>query len=250
MVRLGANRTVVARRVGVLPGPLRERGRPCRPRESGCSPRRGPIKLQGMLETRPSLLQRVRDQSDAEGWREFVTLYEPLLLKYVQSRGVPETDARDIVQDIFLSLLRSLPSFQLDRQRGRFRTWLWQVTMNAIADHARRRRSQRRAQDEWRQRHDPPLFTRDQPDPEWERALQRRVLEYVLPQVQVLTQPKTWQCFEQHVLRGRTSAEIGAEVGLTANAVIVNAARVLKKVRQLCADYLEEMADEDSPLPQ
>jgi hypothetical protein len=42
------------------------------------------------------------------------------------------------------------------------------------------------------------------------------------------------------VLEGRPSAEVGAELGLSANSVNVNASRVLAKVREMCAYYKEE----------
>src|SRR5205085_11077858 len=60
----------------------------------------------------------------------------------------------------------------------------------------------------------------------WKDAHRQRVVEYVLPQVQTKTQAKTWTCFEQHVLHGRPCAEVAVEVGISANAVCVNAARV------------------------
>src|SRR5262245_60942245 len=105
-----------------------------------------------MSDTRSSLLFRVRDPRDADSWREFVSLYEPLLLKYVRSRGLGEADARDVAQEVFARLLHALPGFQWDRSRGGFRSWLWRVTMNAVADWARRQRRQERAEEEWRRR--------------------------------------------------------------------------------------------------
>ena len=89
-----------------------------------------------MGENDSSLIRRVRDPSDAESWREFVALYEPLLLRYVRSHGLTEQDARDVEQEIFVSLICHLPEFELDPSRGQFRTWLWQVTRNTVADWA------------------------------------------------------------------------------------------------------------------
>jgi RNA polymerase sigma-70 factor (ECF subfamily) len=197
------------------------------------------------METRSSLIRRVRDPADAASWGEFVALYEPLLLGYVRSRGLQEHDARDVVQDIFTRLYRALPTFELDRQRGRFRTWLWQVTMSAIADWARQRRRQTEAEDEWRQRADDLDAAKNQePDDEWIKEYQQRVLGFVLERVCEQAQPRTWTCFEQHILLGRPSAEVAAELGMTANAVYVNASRMLARVREQCADYMEELGDE------
>ncbi|MFO0867034.1 MAG: sigma-70 family RNA polymerase sigma factor [Gemmataceae bacterium] len=201
-----------------------------------------------MLETNTSLIRRVRNAQDARSWAEFVSLYEPLLIGYVKSRGLPESDSRDVVQEIFITLLRAVPNFDLDHRKGRFRTWLWQVTMTGIADHFRRRKPQERAKDAWveRARQSGNVAPPDEADPQWETAHRKRVLEFVLPKAKAQTQPKTWHCFEQRILQGRPGPDIAKELGITANAVCVNAARVLEKVRALCAEVDEEFDDADS----
>jgi DNA-directed RNA polymerase specialized sigma24 family protein len=78
-------------------------------------------------QTRSTLLARARDPADAEAWGEFVVLYEPLLTSYLRHRGLGAEDQRDVVQEVFARLVKSLPNLELDRRRGRFRTWLWQV---------------------------------------------------------------------------------------------------------------------------
>jgi RNA polymerase sigma-70 factor (ECF subfamily) len=203
-----------------------------------------------MTETRSSLLRRLRDPADQGGWEEFIALYQPLLLAYVRGKGLQEHDARDVVQEIFAKLYRALPDFELDRARGRFRTWLWQVTSNAIADWARARKRQAREEDAFRERlaAQPPEVGAE-PDAEWSDSYRKRVLEVVLARVRARSQPNTWACFEQHVLRGRPSAEVAAELALTANAVKVNASRVLAQVREQCAEYMEDLAELSGAMP-
>ncbi len=198
-----------------------------------------------MDETRSSLLQRLRNPADRESWTEFAAIYEPVLHAYIGKKGLQESDARDVVQEVLVKLHRVLPDFTLDRERGRFRTWLWQVTSNAIADWARARKRHAREEDAWRDR------LADQatgPEPvDWSVSYRKRVLEVVLEKVQGQTQPRTWSCFEQHVLRARPSADVAAELELTANAVKVNASRVLTRVREQCAEYMEDLADLSCP---
>lgn len=197
-----------------------------------------------MMPTSTSLIRRVRDPRDAESWREFVELYEPLLWSYVRSKNLSDSDTRDVVQEVFLSLLRALPTFNLDHSRGRFRTWLWQVTMNGIAEHFRKQKRHDKAKDAFQEVAPVAAPPSDQPDPDWEKAHRQRVLEFVLPKVKAKTQEKTWWCFEQHVLKNRPGTELAKEAGISANAVCVNAARVLAKVREMAAEYSE---DDDAP---
>src|SRR5436853_7229547 len=106
-----------------------------------------------MVETRVSLIQRVRDNEDADAWNEFVDVYRPLLTAYVRKRGVSEHDAADVVQEVFSRLVPALGHFEFDAQRGRFRTWLWRVTHNALADWGRRRAVRDRAEQGWADLH-------------------------------------------------------------------------------------------------
>jgi RNA polymerase sigma factor (sigma-70 family) len=201
-------------------------------------------------ETHSSLILRVRDPGDAEGWREFVALYEPLLLAYVRGRGLASDDARDVVQEVFAKLLRVLPQFDLDQSRGRFRSWLWQVACHAVADWSRRHQRRARAEGKWGQTRESMIEggKRDQ-EAEWLRLHRRRVLQCALEKVRSRALPKRWACFEQHLLLVRPSAEVAAELGITANAVDVNTSRLLAQVRSLCREYLEDLADDSASLP-
>jgi RNA polymerase sigma-70 factor (ECF subfamily) len=192
-------------------------------------------------ETRASLLVKV-SKGDSDSWSEFVSLYEPLLVSYVLNQGLPRHDANDVVQDVFIKLFRALPNFKLDRQRGRFRTWLWQVTSTTLVDWWRKSGKGEKEKEAGRER--VRGRSEAEPDPEWDHSYQQRVLDFVLEQVREQTQPKTWICFEQHVLEGRPSAEVGQELGLSANSVNVNASRVLARVREKCLYYQEELPDE------
>ena len=83
-----------------------------------------------MSETRLSLLVRVRDLGDAASWHEFDEIYRPLIFGYLRSLGLKELDAHDLTQEVFQRLMAILPTFELDRERGRFRTYLWKLTYN------------------------------------------------------------------------------------------------------------------------
>ena len=192
-------------------------------------------------KTRSSLLRRLRDPQDHAGWGEFVALYQPLLIRYVRKKGLNEHDAGDVVQGIFITLLRKLPTFELDRGKGRFRTWLWQVTHNAVVDWARANRRIRAAEDQlrndWQE-------SADKPDSDWDTELHKRVMEYALQKVRAQTQPNTWACFEQHLLKGRPGAEVATELGVPTNTVYVYSARVLARVREQCELYTEDLGHE------
>ena len=198
------------------------------------------------METSSTLLCRVRDRGDAASWREFAMLYEPLIVRYAVSRGrgLSEPDARDVAQDVFTRLLKALPTFELDHRRGRFRTYLWQVTASALADRAGRERVRADAEREWC---DCPPTPDDRAA--WDRAFRQRVLGHAVARAREVTSPKAWACFAEHVLKSRPAAEVARERGVAADAVSVHSSNVLSRVRARCAECLEELSDGPQDLP-
>ena len=97
-------------------------------------------------ETLVSLIVGVCQQ-DPERWRQFDAIYRPMLLAYLRKQGLNEFDANDVVQDIFVKLLGKIHTY--DREKCKFRTWLFSVAHNTLIDHARRLASRKKALDGW-----------------------------------------------------------------------------------------------------
>jgi RNA polymerase sigma-70 factor (ECF subfamily) len=198
------------------------------------------------METSSTLLKKVRDTGDLESWREFVNIYKPLIVSYSRRRGLSEAEAEDATQDVFVRILNALPTFELDHGRGRFRTWLWQVTFSAIVDTARREGRRAHAEKLWGEGHG---NSEPSDQGEWLTLFHRRVLEFALRKVQSESRPLTWDCFEEHVLKRRPAAEVAASLRATVNSVYLNASRVLARLREQCAQSMEELGDDPDDLP-
>jgi RNA polymerase sigma-70 factor, ECF subfamily len=194
-------------------------------------------------ETSSTLLIKVRDKGDAESWRAFVAIYEPLIISYCRKRGLADHDARDVAQEVFVRLLRALPTFELNRDRGRFRTWLWQVTVSAMVDPTRGDHRRDAAERAWREQR---IETND--DEIWRRLFQRRVLDCALRSVRARVSDRAWACFEAHLLQGRPAAHVADELGMTPSNVYATASRVLAQVRAACAQSMGDLADDPDDL--
>ena len=82
--------------------------------------------------TQPSLLLRIRDASDAESWRTFVSIYAPLIYRSCRRRGLQDADAADVGQEVLAQVARSIREFEYQPGRGRFRDWLGAVVKNKV----------------------------------------------------------------------------------------------------------------------
>src|SRR5437667_388943 len=76
-----------------------------------------------MVPTSVSLLQKLRRPEHGEAWAEFVELYTPLMLAWARKLGLQDADATDLVQNVFVLLLRKMPEFVYDPSKS-FRGWL------------------------------------------------------------------------------------------------------------------------------
>lgn len=91
-----------------------------------------------LLPTRKSLLSRLRDCQDQDGWREFFEMYWRLVYRVARQSGLDDAAAQDVVQNTFIYLTRRMPQFRYDKARGSFKSWLRRVTRSRISVFRRR----------------------------------------------------------------------------------------------------------------
>ena len=85
-----------------------------------------------LTPTRQTLLARLRNWEDQEGWSEFFDTYWRLIYRVARNSELGDTQAQEVVQLTFIYLARKMPRFQYDRRRGSFKSWLRVVTRSRI----------------------------------------------------------------------------------------------------------------------
>jgi len=89
-----------------------------------------------MHETRHSLLLRVQ-AGQADAWTDLTDLYRPLIIGWLNRQGVPAVDLDDLSQDVLLSVVKHLPTFEHSGNRGAFRSWLRTIVCSRTTDYWR-----------------------------------------------------------------------------------------------------------------
>jgi RNA polymerase sigma-70 factor (ECF subfamily) len=186
--------------------------------------------------TSATLLERVRDPANQEAWSRFVQLYTPLMFAWAERSGLQDQDASDLVQEVFLTLLRKLHGFQYDRD-GSFRAWLLTVVRNKWHEIQRRRAPIPVSPDAFQ--------LSDLPSPELadsfgEAEHRQYLVQRALELIQEDLEPSTWRAWQQYAVAGRPVAEVAHELGITPHAVYLAKARVLRRLRQEIRGFLEE----------
>jgi RNA polymerase sigma factor (sigma-70 family) len=90
--------------------------------------------------TSGTLINRVKDLDDDEGWREFFHRYQRLVLSIARQHGLSEAEAEEVAQEVFARVARNIGLFELGARPGAFRRWLGQLTNWCALDARRKRR--------------------------------------------------------------------------------------------------------------
>ena len=90
--------------------------------------------------TSATLINRVKDLDDDDGWREFYDRYRGLVLNIGRQRGLSPAEAEEVGQEVFSRVARNIGVFETGGRPGAFRRWLGQLTMWCAIDAQRRRR--------------------------------------------------------------------------------------------------------------
>lgn len=187
--------------------------------------------------TSPSLIRRVAAR-DPEAWRRFTRLYGPLVFHWCQRQGLSEHDAADVMQEVFVSVARSVAAYE-DRAGSSFRGWLWTVTRNQIVSFLRKCTRQGAAgggTENWQRLLNVAESLSDDPDQFTSQfeidALYRRGLELVRQEFR----PRTWEIFWRNVVEDQATDTVATEFGVSANSVRQTRSRVLRRIRQELGD--------------
>jgi RNA polymerase sigma-70 factor (ECF subfamily) len=192
--------------------------------------------LSSSESTSSDLVTRLRAR-DAQAWSRLADLYGPLVFYWCRRSNLQEADAADVVQNVFSAVASAIGEYQ-QRSDSNFRGWLWTITWNKINDHFRVQfrdgqapggstANARLAELPAAAANYQPSETSDPQDRTEFSALLHRGLE----SVQAEFEPRTWQAFWRAAVEGDSTADIAAEMGITAGAVRQAKSRVLRRLR-------------------
>jgi RNA polymerase sigma-70 factor (ECF subfamily) len=195
-----------------------------------------------MESTRPSLL--IRAQAGDEGaWEDLCELYRPLIVGWLRRQAVPGGDVDDLVQEIFLAVVRGLPSFAHSGRRGAFRCWLRTIASNYSCDYWKS--PARRAAAPGNDAAAAALDLLEDPDSPlnryWDEEHDRYVLRCLLELAELEFEPTTVRAFRRVALEGASASEAAGGLGLSLATVYAARSRVLRRLRDLAEGLLDHL---------
>jgi RNA polymerase sigma-70 factor (ECF subfamily) len=186
-----------------------------------------------MNETRQSLLLRARTGEES-AWKDLTDLYRPLIIGWLNRQGVPAVDLDDLSQEVLMSVVKHLPTFEHSGNRGAFRSWLRTIVCCRTTDYWRAIGASTQASGgsgataALEQIADPDSDLNRQ----WDEEHDRYVLGCLLDLAEEEFEPATLRAFRRLALEGASGAEVAGELGLSVAAVYMAKSRVLQRIRR------------------
>jgi RNA polymerase sigma factor (sigma-70 family) len=190
------------------------------------------------LPTRRSLLTRLKDWDDQEGWREFFDTYWRLIYSVASKAGLTDAEAQDLVQETVVAVAKKMRRFHYDPALGSFKAWLLIVVRSRIADHLRRKNcriqmvSPAAVNPNWTALENLPGMAANSFETLWEKEWQEQVFEAALERVKRQVSPKQYQLFDLAVVQQVPVRKITGTLGVSLGQVYLAKHRVGRLIRQ------------------
>lgn len=193
--------------------------------------------------TRATLLKRLKDAGDDAGWREFFEAYWGLIYRTAIRAGCSASEAEDVVQETLIKLVKAMPQFDYDRERGSFKSWLLQRVWWEIRTRARKRHRDdkvfvdcKAAVEEAASETTPDAYPTEV-EAFWELEWRERLVEVAVERVKQRANPRSYQLFDLVANGGLRPKEVARRMQVPVVQVYLAKHRITRmlaaEVRQL-----------------
>lgn len=192
-------------------------------------------------ETSLSLIARLQELGDEASWAEFLRIYQPVVHRLARRRGLQEADAQDVVQQVFVSISRSIEDWQGGVNRSPFRAWLTAIARNAVLKTITRQPRDRAAGTSSVMDLLHGLPDRDEAASEFEIEAQREIVRVASERIRAEFTAETWAIFWQTAIEGVPIADVANAMRRSPGSIYVARHRVVARlqvvVREMSQDW-------------
>ncbi|MBI4717257.1 MAG: sigma-70 family RNA polymerase sigma factor [Planctomycetes bacterium] len=188
-------------------------------------------------DTTSTNLDGLRDYGNADAWGRLAGRFRQPIVGFALQLGLTAADAEDVAQETLTAFADAYRNGGYDPTRGALSRWLFGIAYRQALKERRLAARQRAGGTGapsalWAQVPDQHAASESW-DQEWEQAILGQCLEQVAREVE----PATYQAFEMAVTHQRSAADVAATLGMPVKAVYNAKHRVLKRIRELRAQW-------------
>ena len=193
-------------------------------------------------QTRASLLLSLGQHSE-DAWAEFLVIYEQAVHRFCRSKGLQEADCQDVLQDVLTAVVKKVPVWDHDSEKGKFRGWLFTVARNVAVDVINNKARKAVASGDTgvarmlaeypdSQNSDKQSFVI-----EYRRAL----FDWAARQVKSEVKEVTWQSFQKTAIEGVKAEEVALQLNVPVGSVYTAKCRVVARIRNKIAAVNQDL---------
>lgn len=182
--------------------------------------------------TRVSLIERICDPQDAESWADFVALYGPFVYEIARQRGLQDSDACDVVQEVMHQVMRSIVNFDADPSRGHFRGWIRVITRRTLIRHYRQNQNRNRGKGGSTAMLELYELPDDRDDDRWESEHRRHLFRWAAERVRGEFLDRTWRAFWMNTVEELPAKDVADICEISVGAVYIAKSRVIRRIRE------------------
>ena len=189
------------------------------------------------VSTHKSLLVRLANREDA-AWVEFCNRYGELIQNFARQRGLQEPDRKDILQEVLFSLWKSMPGFEYDPSKGKFRSYLKTVVVHAVY-----RKSCQIGREESLEDVGTAVaaaMADKHIEDSWEHEWRQYHLRRAMREIEGEFNQTDRTAFDLYALEGQDVSEVGAVLGMNKDAIYQAKSRIKKRLTELIHQQVEE----------
>jgi len=192
-----------------------------------------------LIPTRRSLLTRLKNWDDQEGWREFFDTYWNLIYGVALKAGLTDAEAQDVVQETVIAVAKKMQDFHYDPAIGRFKGWLLHTTRWKIADQFRKRLPADGPAAPGSETATGTARIERVADPQgpeleavWEEEWERNLLDAARERVKRRVDDKQYQMFDLYVVKEWPVQKVANTLGVSTGRVYLAKHRVMALIRR------------------
>ncbi len=185
-----------------------------------------------MPKTPQSLIAQIQQQDGQSLWEEFLKIYTPVVFGFLRTKGLQDADASDVTQETFRAVARSIQSFNLNPEKGRFRNWLFVIVRNKLIDHSRRSQREPQGSGDSDIHFQLENISQESDQSLWDIEYKRRVFNFCADQIRDEFTEQTWQAFWLTSVEGQSTEEVADKLKMNASNVYVCKSRVITRLRE------------------
>lgn len=200
-------------------------------------------------KTRASLMLRLRDPQDQQAWGQFITTYEPLVLRMLRERGLQEADARDVTQQVVMAVAHAVDSWQPDGREASFRRWLFTIARRLAIKFIQRGAATRGPARRGVGGSDMVLLLQSLPEPDhracaaFDEEYRNEIFDMAAEQARSEFRPSTWDAFWRTCVLNQSIGEVAESLGMTTGSIYVARSRVIARLRQIVEEFETDRND-------